>query len=133
VRLIVRPQRSRAGAVAAAVVGLAALCVRLLHLDHLPIPLCTFRALTGIPCMSCGATRAFGRLARLDPAGALAFHPLATVAALGVVVWGLLDVALSLRRRSLRLECTRREWTYIIWSGALLLIANWAYLVVALR
>jgi len=133
VRLIFRPQRSLAGVVTAALVGLAALAVRLLHLDRLPFPLCTFRALTGIPCMSCGATRAFGRLARLDLTGALAFHPLATALALGVVLWGFGDLALLPWRRSLRIECTRRELTYLVWSGVLLMIVNWAYLVVVRR
>lgn len=132
-RLVIRPQRSLAGVVTTAVVGLAALAVRLLRLDRLPIPLCTFRAVTGIPCMSCGATRAFGQLARLDLIGALAFHPLATALALGVVLWGLLDLALLPWQRSLRLECTRRELKYLLGSGVFLTLANWAYLVAVRR
>jgi hypothetical protein len=133
VRLILRSQRSLGGVVTAGSVGLAALAVRLLHLDHLPIRLCTFRALTGVPCMSCGATRAFGRLARLDISGALALQPLTTIVALAVVAWGLLDLALAPWRRSLRLECTRRDLVYLAWLFAALMIANWVYLVVALR
>jgi hypothetical protein len=133
VQLAFRPQRSLAGPIAAAMAGLAALAVRLLRLDHLPIPLCTFRALTGIPCMSCGATRAFGRLARLDWAGAWAFHPLATAVALGLAGWALLDLALAPWRRSLRLTCTRRELTYLVWSGVFLMIVNWVYLVLVRR
>jgi len=121
------------GVVAAAALGLAALAVRLLHLDHLPIPLCAFRALTGIPCMSCGATRAFGRLARLDLPGALAFHPLATITALGIAAWGLGDLVLFPWRRSLTLECTRRELAYLAWSFLALAIANWVYLLAVQR
>lgn len=83
--------------------------------------------------MSCGATRAFGRLARLDLPGALAFHPLATLIALGIAVWGLVDLALSPWRRSLTVECTRRELAYLVWSFVVLVIANWVYLVAVRR
>lgn len=40
------------------------------------IPLCPFKALTGLPCPGCGMTHAFLALGRLDLAGAWAANPL---------------------------------------------------------
>ncbi len=40
------------------------------------IPLCPFKAATGLPCPGCGMTHAFLALGRLDLAGAFAANPL---------------------------------------------------------
>jgi hypothetical protein len=37
---------------------------------------CQFRALTGLPCLTCGLTRSVIRMAHLQPARALEMHPL---------------------------------------------------------
>jgi hypothetical protein len=124
--------RERAFPVGAAIAGggaVAGLGVRLLHLDHLPIPLCTFRALTGIPCMGCGGTRAVGSLARLDVMGALAMHPLVTVLALAIALWGLIDVVLLVRRRALVFQLTARDVLTVTWTLVGLGLVNWVYLI----
>jgi hypothetical protein len=128
-RLVVREKGFPLGAVMAGAGALGALGVRLLHLDRLPIPLCAFRAITGVPCMGCGSTRALGRLASLDVAGALAFQPLTATLAMGVAVWGLVDVVLLTRRRALGLQCTPREGLFLLWSLLGLGLVNWAYLI----
>ena len=80
----------------------AALAVALLHLDRLPFALCVFRGLTGLPCPTCGSTRAVGRLAALDLAGALAMNPLTTLAAAGVVGWAVADLVAAAERPGAR-------------------------------
>ena len=44
-------------------------------LHPLPIDLCAFRMLTGLPCPTCGLTRALVRAIQGDFAGSLAMHP----------------------------------------------------------
>lgn len=46
---------------------------------HRFAPPCVFLHLTGLPCATCGFTRAFVRSAHLDLPGALAVSPFATV------------------------------------------------------
>ncbi len=111
----------------------AALLVRVLRLDHLPFPLCTFRAVTGLPCLSCGSTRCVGRLAHLDLAGALAIQPLATVAALAILCWGLVDLVLLARHRFLALQMTPREMRRAGLVALVVLFLNWAYLLAHVR
>ena len=79
-RLTAPPGRLPLGAVFGTIGALGAAAVGLLGLDRLPFSVCLFKALTGLPCPTCGSTRALGRLVHFDLAGALAMNPLATVA-----------------------------------------------------
>jgi hypothetical protein len=111
----------------------AGAAVRLLRLDSLPWPLCTFRALTGLPCLTCGSTRAMGRLAMFDPRAAFLFQPLMTTLALLVMLWALVDVVLLSRGRALRLQCSGREARRLGLGLLALALLNWGYLVATLR
>jgi hypothetical protein len=108
------------------VVGAAA--VALLHLDRLPFALCVFRGLTGLPCPTCGSTRAVGRLAALDLAGALALNPLTTLAAAGVVGWAVADLVLLPSGRALGVEVAPRLASRLRVAAVVLFLLNWAYL-----
>jgi hypothetical protein len=87
------------------------------------MPICLLKRLTGIPCVFCGSTRAFGSLFELRLGQALAFNPLmAGVALLSPLLW------LGRTRQIIR------GWGK--WQSATLLILaalNWAYLLVFLR
>lgn len=56
----------------------------LLLVAHLPpdgagIPVCLFRAMTGLPCPGCGLTRALSSLIQGHPAAAFSYHPFAFI------------------------------------------------------
>ncbi len=116
---------------ALAIAGGAA--VTLLHLDRLPMVFCTFRALTGLPCPTCGSTRALARLATLDVAGAVAMNPLAALVFALIALWALVDLVLLPRRRALSLEVSPRVARGLRLTALVLFLANWAYLLAARR
>lgn len=54
------------------------------------MPSCPFKSWTGVPCPTCGTTRAAALLAELRPLEALVLYPLATVAWVLFIAGGLL-------------------------------------------
>jgi uncharacterized protein DUF2752 len=121
------------GAIFGAIAAAAVLGIGLLRLDQLPFPVCVFKAVTGWPCLTCGATRAFARLYALDPLGALAMNPLAVATGLALVPWALADLALLPTGRALTLELSPSagRWTRAL--AVTLAVANWLYLAVVGR
>jgi hypothetical protein len=113
--------------------AVATLAVGLLRLDRLPVSLCYVKALSGLPCPTCGSTRALGRLFALDLAGALAMNPAAALGALGLAAWALADLSLLPRRRALGLELSAPLGWVLRVAVVALLLANWAYLLAAGR
>lgn len=95
------------------------------------LPPCAFKTLTGLPCAGCGTTRAVLALARLDVAGAFLLNPLATAAALFVLLGGLLAGLLALLGRGVREPARWPGWARLLAAGAL--AANWAFVALAGR
>lgn len=121
------------GAIFGTIGALGAAAVGLLGLDRLPFTVCLFKSLTGIPCPTCGSTRAVGCLVHLDVAGAMAMNPLATVAMGFVALWSLCDFALLTRGRALDLEMSRPLGRIVRVLALAAVVANWLYLVAAGR
>ena len=117
------------GAIFLGIGAVAALAVAVLHLDRLPFLVCLFHAATGIPCLTCGATRALADLAAGDVRGALAMNPLATLGAFALVPWGLGDLALMTRGRALSVEVAPPAARVLRVLAIVAVIANWGYLV----
>jgi Protein of unknown function (DUF2752) len=95
---------------------------------------CLLKIATGIPCPTCGATRALLALRTGHPADALAWNPLVTVAALaGAAYLAYAAWVLAFRRLRYRVRLSARDWTILRVTTALLVGANWIYLLVAGR
>jgi hypothetical protein len=95
------------------------------------VPVCGFRALTGLPCPLCGGTRSLLAWSRLDFASALASNPLLFVVCAGLGVGAGLGFAgfggwspLAARARA----CLRQRWAKAALAAALAL--NWLYLLI---
>jgi hypothetical protein len=121
------------GAVFGGLTALACGAVGLLGLDHLGLTPCFFRLATGLPCPTCGSTRAFGRLFHLDVAGAFLMNPLAAASALALLLWGLVDLTLLPGRRALRASLAPGLHNPARFLAVALLLLNWAFLLVSVR
>jgi Protein of unknown function (DUF2752) len=121
------------GAVFGTIAGLGALAVGLLGLDRLPFSVCLFKTLTGLPCPTCGSTRAVGCLVHLDLAGALAMNPLATMAAGVLAIWALCDFGLLARGRALEIEMGRPLGRVVRYAAVAAVFVNWVYLLASGR
>jgi hypothetical protein len=93
------------------------------------LPTCPFRALTGLPCPTCGTTRALLALAAGHPLAAAAWSPLAFLAILGSLVAGVWGLASLAAPRSVV-----RPWPPVerqvlgVRAAAVAVLLNWAYL-----
>jgi hypothetical protein len=115
----------------AAIFALSFAAARFLPLLELPYA-CPFRALTGLPCATCGMTHAFVHLAHGQVREALAASPLGALAAGACWLLALADgVRLLLGLPLPRLGPGAARAGAAL--GAIALIANWAFLVVAHR
>jgi len=121
------------GLIFAAIGSFAALVIGILHLDRLPMALCYVKVLTGLPCPTCGSTRALGRLFALDMAGAFAMNPLTALAALTLGAWAVADLVLLPRRRALGLEVAPRTGSLLRVAAVAAIALNWAYLLASGR
>ena len=89
------------------------------------LPGCLFRELTGLPCPTCGTTRAALALSRLDLAGAIAWNPLATLGALIFVLGGAAAAVATLAGKPLREP--RLNGPALRAAVVLAVAANWAW------
>jgi len=133
IRLVARSSAPPLGAIFGGIGLLAAAAVWLLRLDRIPLTLCVFKGLTGLPCPTCGSTRALGRLFALDFAGALAMNPFTTLVTVIVAAWAVADLALLPRRRALDLDVPKRLGFALRVGALILFLANWVYLIAAGR
>ncbi|MFI5198537.1 MAG: DUF2752 domain-containing protein [Thermoanaerobaculia bacterium] len=94
------------------------------------LPPCPFRSLLGIPCPTCGSTRALLALAHFDVGAALSWNPLAATAGILLVLGGLLAFGAALAGRGVEMP---RPTPALRAALALAIAANWVFLVAAGR
>ncbi len=95
---------------------------------------CSFRQLTGFPCPGCGLTRAADRFAHLHWLRALEANPVGTAAAFlfaVAVVLTLVHLVFAVPMPELVLD--QRESRRVRWGVGVLLLANYAFVVIGYR
>ncbi len=91
------------------------------------LPSCPFRMLVGIPCLTCGGTRALLALARFDVGAAFGWNPLVAAAGILFIAGGVVALGAALAGGEVR---TPRPTPLLRAALVLALAANWAFLVV---
>ena len=112
--------------------GVVAVCSVLLRpfwLELAPLaPPCPFRAITGIPCPTCGTTHAAVALLNGRLAAALAANPLSTAAAVAFLLGGVFaPVWATLKLPVPEVPAPLPSWMRL--AIAAVLFAGWAYLI----
>lgn len=92
------------------------------------LPACPLKSIVGVPCLTCGSTRAALALGRLDLWTALTINPLVAAGWVMLVVGGLIAGVLALGGKPLR-EPSWRLAAPVRVAIALVLLANWVYLI----
>lgn len=136
-KVLIPPRNRRPGTVDA--LGLAGI-LGLLVARYIPvariIPFwgCVLREQTGWPCLGCGLTRVADRVSHLNFAGAWDANPLGTV---GAFVFALLAVVMVLHLVFAmpipEVQLSPREWTVLRVVLPMLVVVNYAWVVVKTR
>jgi len=97
------------------------------------LPPCPFKAVTGIPCPTCGTARSLVHLAHGDIAGALILNPLFSLAMMtALIIFFARSARLSFNRPRIALTFTNREDTLLRVGIAGVFFVNWIYLIFCL-
>jgi hypothetical protein len=91
---------------------------------------CPFHSFTGIPCLTCGMTRAFRHVVHGQFAEAFSLNPLGAVLCIITVLYVLYALSLvvfRLPRPRVRLESRAARWSLRL-GLPLILLVNWIYL-----
>ena len=95
--------------------------------QQLGLPPCSFPALTGFPCPSCGWTTAFAHVAHLQVVQAFRAQPFGALLCLSTALAGALAFAGLAFRARVWGWVERWPWPRIAAWGIFLLLASWAY------
>ena len=88
--------------------------------------LCMWREISGVPCPTCGSTRAFFAASHGRLGDAFLLNPLLGAAAAASGAWLILRLGFG---RTLKLDLHTRGRRALWWAAAVLLVLNWAYVI----
>jgi hypothetical protein len=98
--------------------------------EELPRVICPFRHFTGIPCITCGGTRAILALTRGDVQAALVWNPLVAIAAIAGLAWLIYAaIVTALRAPRLRVRLADRDRTVFRAAAWAAIASNWVFLI----
>lgn len=130
-RLMVRERSAgeiEFGILYGAIAVLALAAARILPVLDL-LPSCLFRGVTGIPCPTCGVSRALVLLAHGDLRQGLAMNPVFAVTLAASLVLLVCNCVVLFNSCRFSLSLTHREALFVRGGSAFALLANWAYLI----
>ena len=116
------------GLIYGGILAIGLLVARFLPLTSV-LPACAFRGMLGVPCPTCGVTRATMALAQGDIVQAISSNPLLSVLMISALLYGMCSAVLcvlSARRPQVMLDAG--DGTKLRAIGAALVLANWGYL-----
>lgn len=92
---------------------------------------CAFKWLTGIPCMTCGATRATLSLLDGHLLRAVSFQPLIIGVYTMFLGIGIFSIVQYIRGRDLVVQFTKKERSRVLYGVLAVAFLNWFYLIAA--
>jgi len=117
------------GIIYGGIVLLALLAARLGHIASMA-PSCAFEGLLGVPCPTCGSTRAVVHLSHGEVASAFAMNPAVTLVIVFAVLFLFYSlIALMFDFRRIGFIMTEREKNTVRIAAVLLLLAQWGWLI----
>ncbi|HVE82546.1 MAG TPA: DUF2752 domain-containing protein [Myxococcales bacterium] len=110
------------------------LVARFIPVARLPFWGCAIRRMTGWPCPGCGLTRVADRMSHFHFAGAWDANPMGTVAAALFMVAVVATVLhMGFKVPMPEAELSPREWFWLRTALAVLVVVNYAFVVVKTR
>jgi ascorbate-specific PTS system EIIC-type component UlaA len=98
--------------------------------EELPRVICPFRHLTGIPCFTCGGTRAVLALTRGDVRAAFLWNPLVAISAIAALAWLVYAaIVTTLRAPRLRVRLAERDRFVFRAAAWTAITGNWVFLI----
>lgn len=92
---------------------------------------CALKATVGLPCLTCGATRATVRMLYGDLAGAFSLQPMIVTVYAALALWGLVSFGLFVRDKRARVHLNATESRVFKIGLIVVPLLNWVYLLVA--
>ena len=112
-------------------VVLSVTALGLLYLNAVPVMLCPFKEITGLPCPTCGATRMVHSLLDFHILEAFYYNPGLMLGGIVFGVWCMYGLYSQLSGRAIRIRLSRVEGHFIRAAVILIVLLNWIYLVIA--